>query len=77
MNETDHILLLDAWPLGEGSAARLALWNGVTQLVGWGIDVDTPDETVTVCGADLWSVLSENSIIPQRDVIKMKGEKSA
>jgi hypothetical protein len=25
--------------LGEGLAVRLALWNGVAQLVGWGIDV--------------------------------------
>jgi hypothetical protein len=25
--------------LGEGLAVRLALWNGVAQLLGWGIDV--------------------------------------
>jgi hypothetical protein len=33
-------LLLGALGLvGEGLAVRLALWNGVAQLVGWGVDV--------------------------------------
>jgi hypothetical protein len=34
------LLLLGAIGLfGEGLAIRLALWNGVLQLVGWGIDI--------------------------------------